>query len=296
MPTCARDRVGGTPRVAGHEPDLDARAVSSRDRVGGLGLDRVGDDDQARGRAVDRDGDGGPAAGGRGLDGVVERARSTPPPATRRRLPTSTVRRRVVDDASDAATDDRLEVDDRARSRARRASALGRRSPRRADARCRARADAGEVEHGPLVDAGRGDDLGHPRPAERQRAGLVEDDRVDAVGGLERLAAADQDAGLGPAAGADHDRRRRRQPHRAWAGDDQDGDERGEREREPRLRPEREPDRERRDGREQRPAGTNASADPVGQALDRRLAALRALHQPRRSGPGRCRARPASPA
>ena len=60
--------------------------------------------------------------------------------------------------------------------------------------------------------AGRRHDVGHGRAAEGQGAGLVEDHGVDLVGDLERLAAADEDAGLGAAAGPDHDRRRRGQP------------------------------------------------------------------------------------
>ena len=42
-------------------------------------------------------------------------------------------------------------------------------------------------------------------------AGLVEHDRVDAAGGLQDLGALDQQAELGAAAGADHQRRRRRE-------------------------------------------------------------------------------------
>ena len=75
-------------------------------------------------------------------------------------------------------------------------------------------------------------------PAARERAGLVEHDRVDPVRALERLAAPDQDARLGPAAGADHDRRRRREAHRARTGDDQHRDQVHQREGQARLRPE----------------------------------------------------------
>ena len=61
-------------------------------------------------------------------------------------------------------------------------------------------------------------------PALGDRAGLVEHDRVDAARLLEDLRAADQDAELRAAAGADHQRGRRREPERARAGDDQHGD------------------------------------------------------------------------
>ena len=75
-----------------------------------------------------------------------------------------------------------------------------------------------------LVDAvgGRdGDDLGL---AAGQRAGLVEHDGVERRGLLERHRVLEQDAALGAEAGADHDRRRGREPERVRAGDDDDGD------------------------------------------------------------------------
>ena len=61
------------------------------------------------------------------------------------------------------------------------------------------------------------------------RAGLVEDDRVDRAGRLEDLRPPDQEAELSAAAGADHQRRGRGQAERARAGDDQHGDGGGER-------------------------------------------------------------------
>ena len=95
---------------------------------------------------------------------------------------------------------------------------------------------------------------------------------------FERLAAADQDAVLGGLAGADHDRRRRGQAERARAGDDQHRDGRLQRERHARLGPEDQPadERQRRqdqDGRHEH------FGDAVGQALHRRLGALRLLDQ-----------------
>ena len=55
--------------------------------------------------------------------------------------------------------------------------------------------------------------------------GLVEDDDVELVRRLERGAVADEDAVLGALAGADHDRRRRRESQCARARDDEHGDE-----------------------------------------------------------------------
>ena len=99
-----------------------------------------------------------------------------------------------------------------------------------------------------------------------------------AAGGLERLAAADEDPGLGALPRPDHDRGRRGEAHRARAGDDHDADERGEREREPRLRADQHPgdERQRRDHEHER---HEHLADPVGEPLDRRLGALRALDE-----------------
>ena len=145
----------------------------------------------------------------------------------------------------------------------------------------------GEVEQARLVDAGRRGDRGHGGPAEGERPGLVEHDGVDPAGRLERLAAADEDPGLGALAGADHDRGRRREAHRARAGDDHDPDECREREREPRLRA------EQRTRRRTSPTATHDDGrdedlgDPVGEALDRRLRALRALDELDDPGQGR---------
>ena len=70
----------------------------------------------------------------------------------------------------------------------------------------------------------------HAHAPGRDGAGLVEHDRVDAPGRLQHLGALDEDAELGAAAGADEQRRRRGEPERARAGDDQHGDGGGERE------------------------------------------------------------------
>ena len=65
---------------------------------------------------------------------------------------------------------------------------------------------------------------------------LSKHDGVDAAERLERRGAADQDAVLGAAAGGDHDGRRRGEPHRARAGDDEHGHGVAERVQERRLR------------------------------------------------------------
>ena len=229
MPTARRDGLG---RAAGASPvsshDLDARAASASATASrGLGLDRIGDRRcSPASRAVDGDEDRASAAAAarrvarrparrgrrrgrrrRARPGAARCRRATRCPSTRRR------RRRGRPAAANAL--------DRAGSRARRAcrgatiaSPSGCSLPRSAAA-ARSSSSVASAAGAPRTTSA------DRRPAAGQRAGLVEDDRVDALGALERLAAPDQDAGLGAAAGADHDRRRRRQAHRARAGDDQ---------------------------------------------------------------------------
>ena len=101
---------------------------------------------------------------------------------------------------------------------------------RRGDDGCRQRMLAaaldagGEPQHFVFVEARRGHDGHDLRLAFGQRAGLVDDERVDLLHALQRLGILDQHAGLRAAADADHDRHRRRQAERAGAGDDQHAD------------------------------------------------------------------------
>ena len=108
------------------------------------------------------------------------------------------------------------------------APAPRRRSRGRSGARSRARARRPGAARSSRSPTATSTSVIRPR---RDRAGLVEHDRVDAAGGLEHLRALDQQAELGAAAGADHQRDRRREAERAGAGDDQHGDGGGERER-----------------------------------------------------------------
>ena len=176
------------------------RRPGGRDRLGGLGLDRVGDRHEARRRATGRDEHHGPAVrGDRFRAARSSAARSMPCSSSSRRLPTSTSI--AVDEAAHAAADDRLEpVDLRASPAPSRAPCGTIASPSgcsepvsSAAARSRTRASSKPVA---------GDHRRHRRPAQRERAGLVHDHGVDAAGRLERLAATDQDARLGALAGA----------------------------------------------------------------------------------------------
>jgi hypothetical protein len=71
-------------------------------------------------------------------------------------------------------------------------------------------------------------DLADAHVAGGHGAGLVEDDGVDAAGGLQDLWAFDEDAELCAATGADEQRCGGGEPEGAGAGDDQDGDGGGE--------------------------------------------------------------------
>ena len=73
-----------------------------------------------------------------------------------------------------------------------------------------------------------GNDVGQDGLAGRQRAGLVQNDRPHRPRPLQRLGVFDEDAVFRPLAHADHQGGRRRQPQRAGAGDDEDGDEAGQ--------------------------------------------------------------------
>ena len=70
-----------------------------------------------------------------------------------------------------------------------------------------------------------------------ERAGLVDDQRVDAAEELERFGVLDQHAGSGALAGADHDRHRRCEAQSAGTRDDEHSDGVHQRVRKPRLWP-----------------------------------------------------------
>jgi hypothetical protein len=120
-------------------------------------------------------------------------------------------------------------------------------------------------------------DLDHLPLAARERAGLVEHDRVRAGGLLDRERVLEQDPAARAAAGADHDRRRRRQPERVRAGDDDECD--CEQERVEHLAVDVAPPDE--EGAE--PADQGDEDEPeggsVGQPLRRSLRVLRLLDQ-----------------
>ena len=138
------------------------------------------------------------------------------------------------------------------------------------------------------------DHIGQLRPAFGQRAGLVDDQRIDLGEALQRLGVADQHAGLRAAPRRGHDRHRRRQPQRAGTGDDQhrhgghDGiDHR-------RLRSEQCPGDERDDG-DQHHRRHEIGGHPVGQPLDRRARRAAPWPPSRQCATASSRRRPSAP-
>ena len=127
-----------------------------------------------------------------------------------------------------------------------------------------------------FIEAARWGDGGDRRLAFGQRAGLVDDQRVDLLHAFERLGVLDQHAGLRATSDADHDRHRRGQTERARAGDDQTRDRGDQCIAEPRLWPEQSAQATKRQRRATAmTAGTNQPRHLVGETLDRRARALR---------------------
>ena len=131
-----------------------------------------------------------------------------------------------------------------------------------------------ETRAGRLVEPSASDHRDHARLAFGQRAGLVDDQRVDRLQPLQRFGILDQHAGHGAFADSDHDGHRCGETERARAGDDQHGDRRDQRISESRRRA---PDHPGDEGDDRRgdDRGHEPGRDDIGKALDRRTAALR---------------------
>ncbi len=120
---------------------------------------------------------------------------------------------------------------------------LGRAHDRLGNRVFRLRLDGGhDAQHLGLVQAPAPPEIGHLRPPGGQRAGLVEGHDPRLAQHLQRIALAKQHAHFGRPPGADHDRGRRRQPHRAGAGDDQHRHPGDQRKAKRRIRAEDQPD------------------------------------------------------
>ena len=198
----AGDRGGGVPVVTGHHHDLDAAGLEGCDRRRGAFLEGVGYSNDAGGVSVDRDQHRGLAFGGQPVvggeqDGRVHPERVQQPTVADQHAP-------PVDPRHHPLAGDGLEPVDLGHSE----PALGRPGHDRGRQRVLGGAlDPGDSgQEAVLTAVGHGDDVGEGRDAAGQGAGLVEDDRLQLVGGLERFGGADQDAVRGPFAGADGDR------------------------------------------------------------------------------------------
>ncbi len=153
-----------------------------------------------------------------------------------------------------------------------------RRSPRRAGARSRARprrrGAARSSSSMPSAVA-----IATTSGSPRVSVPVLSNTTVSSVGRLlERDRVLEQDPALGAEAGADHDRRRRRQAERVRAGDHDDGD-REQRARPATARPTTTvPDEERADAADERDEH-EPERGPVGEPLRRRLRVLRLLDE-----------------
>ena len=128
------------------------------------------------------------------------------------------------------------------------------------------------------VDASGRSDVHERHASGGHRAGLVQHDRVHAPCRFEDLGALDEDPELCATTGADEERRGRREPERARARDDQDGDRGREGERRPAV--DEQPEGERRDGEREHDRHEDGG-DPVCEPLHGSLARLRLRDEPR---------------
>ena len=256
----AGHRLGGRARVAGQQPDLEAGARAAPATASAdAGSDRVGDRDQAGGRAVDGHEHRGPAVRRGGPRRVDERrevdARARPSaagcrpttvaarrPSRGRRVRRSPRTRRPAwkpSSSSRARRDDRLAERDAREPRLERGREVQ-------QLRRRRRPDAGTT----AATSGR----------PRVRVPVLSKTTVST---RPAVSSASPPRMRMPASAAlarpDHDRGRRGEAHGARAGDDQDPDEGREGEREARLRADQHTRRRTSATRARGPAGTNTS-------------------------------------
>ena len=135
------------------------------------------------------------------------------------------------------------------------------------------------------------EDLGQLGTPTGQGSRLVQHHDPDVGRALHGRAVADQEAGLGPHAGAHHQGGRGGQAHGARAGDDQHADGAGQGHRQPGLGAEEHPGAEGQGGHDGH-GGHEPADNPVHRPLDWCLGPLGVLHQPSDLGQGRVRADP----
>jgi hypothetical protein len=135
----------------------------------------------------------------------------------------------------------------------------------------------GDAQHLRVVESCGSDHRAKRRLPDRERAGLVHDERIDRAQRFDRFRVAEEHAARGAAAHGDHDRHRRGEPQRARARDDEHGHGAYERVEPARLGSEESP-REERGDRDRDHAQHEPIGDDVGHALHRRTGALRLRH------------------
>ena len=216
----ARDGLGRRAVVAREHDHPKPVFAQVRDRRGGRILDRIGNADQSGGLPVDQDEHDRLALAAQSFGMLAKLLAGNAKLFEQRSIPHH--HRPAVDLPLDALPGVGLEMFQPSPPRA---PFPGGRGNRRGQRVLAGDFDAGgQPEHLPFVLARHRHDRDHAWLSLGERAGLVDDERVDAFQNLERLGILDQHAGRGAAARADHDRHRRRQPERARAGDDQHGD------------------------------------------------------------------------
>ncbi len=277
MPAVARDCLGGPSVVAGEHGDRDPEPSQLGDGLGRSCLERVCDRDDGGRPAVDRREDRGLAVGRQGVGRCHER----------RRVDSLRLEEAGATDEDPVGTDGRRhpaagDAQEIGRVREDELAGLGRFAHDRVAERVLRAAlrRRDKAEDRVFVERAVGaDDVGDPRPALGEGAGLVEDDGLDRAEPFEGLGVAEQDAVLGSLARPDHDRGRRREAERTRARDDEDrhGIQQGEVER--RLRAEGKPDDEGERG-ESEDDGHEVARHDVGEALDRGSRALGLGHEP----------------
>ena len=265
----ARDGFGGCAVVAGEHDDSDSRIAQGADRRCGRRLDRVGDCQHASRLAVNRDEDRSRPFRAQILRRLFERRDVDR--ANLHHQQVADVYRPPVDDPGDALARRRIEV----LHRRKRELSLGRGlDDRGGEWMLAALFEAcGEPQKIVLANAAEGAQRHDFGLAFRQRARLVDHQRVDLLEPLQSLGVLDQNAGLSAPPDSDHDRHGRGEPERAGTGDDQHRDGRHQAVGELRLRS---PDRPGDEGKERdrdhqrhKPAG-----HLIGKTLDRGAAAL----------------------
>ncbi len=268
----SRHRLGGTARVARHHHQRDAELLEGLHRFRRCFLDRIGDRDHRGRAAINRRIQGALAFGAQRVCFFGQRLRHAAEAVHEAAAADGDFASR--DDALHAFPGDRLEILDRLQSDA---MVLGAFHDRLGERMLTRTLEAGDQTQQLAFVATYGDEVDERRLAQGQGPGLVDDQAVDVPQPLDRLGVPEQDAVERALTHGYGDRDRRRQAHRAGAGDDQHGDGVGKRIGEARIRPEIGPGGEGEHGDDDHRLD-EIRGDHVSQALHRGARALRLRH------------------